>query len=80
MNEQIFETLIYIEFYLAGDFIFSCQKEWLPNKTDIELKANDLADLHQVPNHLITWAEKEVKFPIFLPKDITTDLGISLSK
>lgn len=78
--EQVFEIIIYVEFYLAGDCIFSCQKSWLPNKGDIELKANDLADLHQVSTDLITWADKKVKIPIVLPKEITTDLGISLSK
>jgi hypothetical protein len=78
--EQVFETVIYIEFYLAGDCIFSCQKSWLPNKGDIEKKADDLADLHQVPTQLITWAEKEVKLPIILPKELTTDLGISPSR
>mgnify|MGYP001253640524 CR=1 FL=1 len=78
--EQVFETIIYVEFYLAGDCIFSCQKAWLPNKGDIELKANDLADLHQVPTQIITWADKEVKLPIVLPKEILNDLGISLSK
>lgn len=76
---QIHETIIYVEFYLAGDCIFSCQKAWLPNKGDIELKCNDLADLHQVPTKLITWGEQEVKLPIILPKELTTDLGISLS-
>lgn len=78
--EQIFEEITYVEFYLAGDCIFSCQKAWLPKEGDTERKVDDLADIHQVPTQLITWAEKEVKLPIMLPKELTTDLGISLSK
>jgi len=77
---QVHETIVYIEFYLAGDFIFSCQKEWLPNQDDIQLKASDLADLHQVNTSLITWADKEVKLPITLPKNMLNELGIALSK
>lgn len=77
---QVYETIVYVNFYLAGDYIFSCQRAWLPNMGDIELKCADLADIHQVKTSLITWEEKPLKLPIILPKELTTDLGVLLSK
>lgn len=58
------EQIIYVEFYLAGDCIFTCQKSWLPMAQDIDLKRADLADLNGVDTSLITTAERTRVFPI----------------
>jgi len=66
-NKPPTETILYVEFYLAGDCIFKCQKSWLPEHNDIKWKCLDLADIHNVENHLITYAEVVVEIPITLP-------------
>ncbi len=60
MNEKI----VYVEFYLAGDMIFTCRKAWLPNPKDIDLKRVDLADLNGVNTSLITTAETIREYPV----------------
>lgn len=77
------QTLIYIEFYVAGDCIFSCQKSWFPCEADIEIKSIEIADLHKVEPMLVTWAERVVKLPISLPENFMEGLlsgtGVALS-
>lgn len=79
VSTEVFEDVPYIHFYLGGDFIFGCQQSWLPNKNDIYLKCQDLADIHGVSTNLIVWSDVTVKFPIILPNEITYCLGVALS-
>lgn len=76
------EKLIYIEFYVAGDCVFSCQKSWLPNKGDIEVQKLNVAKANGVDGSMVTWTEKVVDLPISLPKGFMDDLlngtGVSL--
>lgn len=58
------EQIVYVEFYLAGDKIFSCQKAWLPKQKDIDLKRADLADLNGVETSLITTSEVITEYPV----------------
>ena len=80
VSAEVYEDVPYINFYLGGDWIFGCQKAWLPQKNDIYLKCQDLADIHEVSIKLIVWSETSLKLPIILPNELTIDLGISLSK
>ncbi len=66
------EKIVYVEFYLAGDVIFRCQKAWLPKPQDVDLKRADLADLNGVDTSLITTAESIREFPV--SKHILSDL------
>ena len=68
------ETVTYIEFYLAGDCIFSCKKEWLPDITDVEFKGSELAYINKVESSLVTWAEQTITLPITLPNDFMDKL------
>lgn len=68
------EKIVYIEFYLAGDCIFACKKDWLPQPIDVDLKKNDLASMHEVNYSLITTAERTVELPITLPDGIMDGL------
>jgi len=58
------EQIEYVEFYLAGDCIFACQKSWFPNDNAIDCKKWDLADLKGVAPMLITYATVIREFPI----------------
>jgi len=76
------EKLIYIEFYVAGDCVFSCQKSWLPNEGDVEVQKLNVAKANGVDGSMVTWAEKTVEFPVSLPEGYMDDLlkgtGVSL--
>jgi hypothetical protein len=61
------ETIKYVRFYLAGDLIFICQKDWLPMPQDIDLKRADLADEHEVETSLITYDFEDRTFPVRIP-------------
>ena len=77
MNE-VKEQVVYVEFYLAGDCIFSCQKSWLPNPGDMAIQAAHLANVHKTDVDLIKWTERIVELPITLPKGFLEGIGISL--
>jgi len=48
------EKLIYIEFYVAGDCVFSCQKSWLPNEGDVEVQKLNVAKANGVDGSMVT--------------------------
>lgn len=80
-KDYFIEDVIYIEFFLYGVFIFSCQKSWFLDQFDIEAKICDLAIQYQVSPSSIQTKEISVKIPIPLPKDymknLVGDFGIS---
>ena len=75
------EKVIYVEFFILGKFVFSCQKSWFLNQYDIESKKIDLAIQHKVAPTSIDVVERSVLIPVFLPKDymknLVGDLGIN---
>jgi len=67
------EKITYIEFYLAGDMIFSCRESWFPSPMDIELYKDILAGEHGVHRSLIKTDIRIVELP--LPKSVSDELN-----
>lgn len=73
-HHMLKESVIYIEFFLKGSFIFSCQKSWFSDKSDIWDKIFDLANQYNVPISFIQAKEVVVEIPISFPKNYMKNL------
>ncbi len=82
MNKDKKQRVTYIQFYIAGDCVFSCKREWLPTDLDVVHKAMDIAEMNGVETHLVTWSEVEVElYPIeefYSPQEFLQELDFVL--